>query len=56
MIGKRVVKQSKKPFKSGNLINTVVGVIEHPQLKIPAYVFKEDDSYVEVRKCNKYID
>lgn len=40
-----------KPFKSGNLVNTIKGVITHPELGIPAYTFEEDDSYVECRRC-----
>jgi len=55
-IGKKVKKVSKKnkepkPFKSGNKINTIKGIINHPILNIPAYTFEEDDSYVEVRRC-----
>lgn len=42
---------NNKKFKSGLLINTVKDVIEHPILKIPAYTFEEDDSYVECRRC-----
>lgn len=44
---------SGKPFKSGEKINTVKGIITHPILKIPAFVFFEDDSYVECRRCLK---
>jgi len=40
-----------KPFKSGLKVNTVRGVIDHPILLIPAFVFMEDDSYVECRRC-----
>jgi len=43
-----------KPFKSGNKINTIKGVINHPILDIPAYIFEEDDSYVECRRCNTF--
>jgi hypothetical protein len=58
-IGKRVSKTAfkkkkdtqPKPFKSGFLINTVKGVINHPTLNIPAYTFYEDESYVECRRC-----
>lgn len=59
-IGKRVTKnrtnksgkpRQPRPFKSGFHINTIKGVIEHPVLKIPAYTFEEDDSYVECRRC-----
>lgn len=49
-IGKQVRKKNK-PFKSGNLINTVKGIIEHPILKIESFTFEEDDSYVECRRC-----
>lgn len=42
---------NRKSFKSGLLVNTVKGVINHPTLNIPAYTFEEDDSYVECRRC-----
>jgi hypothetical protein len=45
-------KKEPKPFKSGLKINTIVDVINHPVLSIPAYTFKEDDSYVECRRCS----
>lgn len=58
-VGKRVQKcaishkdsHKPKPFKSGQKINTVKGVIDHLVLHIPAYTFVEDDSYVECRRC-----
>lgn len=58
-IGKRVQKcaishrgsHKVKPFKSGQKINTVKAVIDHPILHVPAYTFVEDDSYVECRRC-----
>jgi hypothetical protein len=50
-VGKRVEKDSNKPFKSGCKINTVKNVIIHPKLEIFAYTFEEDDSYVECRRC-----
>lgn len=54
-IGKRVYKNRKsptpKPFKSGNKVNTVKGIINHPHLNIPTFVFLEDDSYVACRTC-----
>ena len=54
-IGKKVMKKHidennhnvVKPFKSGFKTNTIKDVIEHPILKIPAYIFFEDESYVE---------
>ncbi len=46
-IGKRVRKNSGKPFKSRKRVATVLGVIEHPELRgKPAFVFQEDDSHV----------
>ena len=39
-----------KPFKSTFKTNTIKGVINHPHLNIPAYVFHEDDSYIECRR------
>jgi len=57
-IGKTVIKCNvskkdvvRKKFKSGLYENTIKGVISHPILKIPAYIFNEDDSYVECRRC-----
>ena len=45
------LKSNKKKFKSGKLCNTVKGVVDHPVLGIPAYVFEEDESVVECRRC-----
>lgn len=58
-IGKKVQKcainhkgyDKIKPFKSGRKINTVKAIIDHPILHIPAYIFVEDNSYVECRRC-----
>lgn len=56
-IGKKCIKTSKrgtvpKPFKSGLKTNTIKDVITHPILLDQlAYIFEEDDSYVEVRRC-----
>lgn len=57
-IGHKVTKTSKtgtqpKPFKSGFLVNTVKGIVNHPILNIPAFTFEEDDSYVECRRCKQ---
>jgi hypothetical protein len=56
LIGKKVTKTAMKkgtpkPFKSGLKVNTVKGIINHPQLNIPAFIFEEDNSYVECRRC-----
>lgn len=52
LIGKKVIKfPSHKPFKSGLKTNTVKGVITHEITGRPAFIFEEDDSYVECRQC-----
>lgn len=56
-IGRKVAKIARRetapcPFKSGNKVNTVRGIIEHPQLPgEPAFVFDEDDSHVRCSIC-----
>ena len=50
-LGNKVCKKSGKPFKSGIKENAVRGIVNHPELNLPAFVFEEDDSYVECRKC-----
>ncbi len=56
-VGKQVRKcgnragANVKPFKSGNMVNTVKGVINHPQLNVPAFTFTDDDSYVACNRC-----
>lgn len=52
-IGKKVVKKSGKPFKSGEKVATIKGVIKHPILRgdILAFIFAEDDSYVRTGYC-----
>lgn len=51
-IGTKVQKK-KKPFKSGNRINTIKGYVPHPHFcgEVMAYTFEEDDSYVRADKC-----
>lgn len=57
LIGKQVWRRrptqirESKPFKSGRKVNTVKGIIIHPTLNLPAFVFEEDDSCVECRRC-----
>ena len=51
LIGKKVKKLSNKAFKSTLRTNTVKGIINHPQLNIPAFTFEEDESYVECHRC-----
>ncbi len=51
-INQQVIKESGKPFKSGNTVNTIKGYMPHPYLiNEQAYTFYEDDSYVEIRRC-----
>jgi len=51
-IGHKVRKKSPHPFKSGSKINTVKGIIPHPQLPgKPAFTFVEDESYVACHVC-----
>jgi hypothetical protein len=40
-----------KPFKSGYIVNTIKGVINHPIKDVPAYTFQEDDGCVECENC-----
>lgn len=50
--GKKVVKKSGKPFKSGEKVVTVKGVIPHPQLEGKwAFTFEDDASYVRTTNC-----
>jgi hypothetical protein len=54
-VWKKALKKNKdvnpKPFKSNFLKNTVKDVIPHPITGKPAYLFYEDDSYVECHIC-----
>ena len=50
-VGQKVQKHSGKPFKSKSKVNTVKGLIEHPQTQRPAFTFVEDDSYCEAQQC-----
>lgn len=49
-IGRKCMKKSLRPFKSTAKTNTIKGVVNHPHLNIPAYIFCEDESYVECRR------
>ena len=51
VIGKRVRKRSNKPFKSGEKINTVRGIVSHIGTPNLAFTFNEDDSQVECWRC-----
>jgi hypothetical protein len=55
MIGQRVSEsrgnKQPKPFKSGNLVNTVKGIVVNPYTKKLAFTFEEDDSFVNCDIC-----
>jgi len=53
VIGKKVRKKSGKPFKSGNLVNTITGIIINPRSpkNEKAYTFEEDSSCVNICLC-----
>lgn len=55
-VGKKVVKKSGKPFKSGEKVATIKSTIKHPILldNILAFTFVEDDSHVRT-DCCKFI-
>jgi len=53
-VGMLVYKPSRKPFKSGRKVNTVKGFTTHPITGRQCYTFEEDDSYVEVIKCERW--
>ena len=52
-IGRMVAKSSRKPFKSGNKINTVKDVVTNSYTGRVAFTFEEDDSCVECRMCRE---
>jgi len=47
--GTKVVKKSKKPFKSSLKVNTVKDITLNPHTQNPAFSFVEDDSIVDIR-------
>ena len=55
-IGKKVRKVSNRPFKSRFKTNTVKGIIgitipSHSESELLCFVFEEDESFVECRRC-----
>jgi hypothetical protein len=50
-IGKTCTKKSIMN-NTNYKVNTIKSVINHPHLNIPAFIFNEDDSYVECRRVN----
>jgi hypothetical protein len=53
LIGIKVEKVSRKPFKSGLLVNTVKGYSTNPYTGKLCFTFEEDDSAVECFRCQK---
>ena len=49
--GTRVVKKSRRPFKSGDKVATIKEITVNPYTDKEAYSFIEDDSIVETRMC-----
>jgi len=50
-IGMKAKKKSKKPFKSGEKINTIKGFTINPFTDKYAFTFCEDDSFVDIKQC-----
>ena len=50
-VGKKVKKESGKPFKSTFLINTVKDVVINPNTNNKAFSFIEDESLVDCHQC-----
>ena len=51
LIGFKVKKRSKKPFKSGKKINTVKSITVHAETSHLGFTFEDDDSVVECWRC-----
>lgn len=51
LIGRKVIKRSGKPFKSGDKVGTIKGFVKHPKLEVTCFTFDEDDSYVACYQC-----
>jgi len=51
-IGSIVCKRSLNKFKSGEVFNTVTGVVRNPYTMRWAFTFEEDDSCVEIKQIN----
>lgn len=52
LIGRKVVKSSGRPFKSGSKDATISGYTFHERTKKLSFTFLEDDSYVECFRCS----
>ncbi len=56
LIGKRVYKDSGKPFKSRTYIATVSGVVPHHITGRLAYTLEDCPGEVECRRCTLHVD
>ncbi len=56
MIGFKVIKGSKRPFKSTLIVNTCKGVIRNPYTNLWGITFEEDDSIVDVKQVKIYTE
>lgn len=54
MIGNKVIKSSKRPFKSTFIVNTCNGVIRNPYTNLWGITFEEDNSIVDVKQVKIY--
>jgi hypothetical protein len=53
-IGTAIVKESRKPFKSGNKLDFIIGYMEHhPVTENVCYTLRDSDTYVEARMCRE---
>lgn len=52
----KVCKKSGKKFKSGLAVNTVSGETINPHTGLPAYKFVEDESVVDIRTCQPFVE
>jgi hypothetical protein len=52
-IGKEVIKHSKKPFKSKQIIETVIGLTTNPNSNKQAFKLN-DGSVVDCHQCQLY--
>lgn len=53
-IGIPIFKKDFSKFQDGEDIKIVKNVIEHPELKTPAFIF-EDGEIVNSKECNEFI-
>jgi hypothetical protein len=52
-VGDKVIKKSRKPFKSGEKVATVKNVTVNPYTNRTAFSFIEDESVVDAHQCKK---